>query len=103
MTNRIIAMLLAIALAACSSVPRLAPAGPRGPVDAAASSSASAKDGAASDSKPEQKSADSTPANPDSTPPTTSHLTEIGSGLVLVALVALMVWLNYRLVCPYCW
>ena len=101
MTNRIIAVLLAISLAACSSVPRIGPAQPVNPAGAATSPSTGAKDDKTSDSKPEQKTAERAQDSPDKTRPETSHLKELGKGLVLVTLIALMVWLQYRAVCPY--
>ena len=101
MTNKFIAALLTISVAACSSVPRIGPAQPANPAGAATSPSTGVEDDKTSESKPEQNTAESTQDRPDQTPPKRSHLTEIGKGIVLVTLIALMAWLQYRAVCPY--
>lgn len=99
MTNRIIAVLLAISLASCSSVPRFAPGQPASSADAVVSPS-TADDGASSDQKPKQKTAEGAAEHPDTTPGKRSPLAEFGKGIVLIGLFAFFAWLNYRFVLP---
>ncbi|MBI3044617.1 MAG: hypothetical protein HYY78_17505 [Betaproteobacteria bacterium] len=94
MTNQIIAVLLAISLAACSSAPRLPPTQPSNAPHAATSSSAEAREDAATRQEPAQ-TAESAQQRPDAVGENRSHLAEIGKGLVLVALIALLVWMHY--------
>lgn len=100
MTNRIIVILLAIALTACSSVPRFFPSQPPSPSGAAGASSADAREDTAEKQVPEQTT-ESAQRRPDTTEDMRSHLAEIGRGIVLIGLIALMVWLHYRMMCPY--
>ena len=101
MTNRIIAVLLAISLVACTSAPRLPPTQPSSPVDPAASASSDAREDAATNQQPDQ-AAESAQQHPDATEENRSHLAEIGKGIVLLALIALLVWMQYHWVyAPY--
>ena len=100
MTNRLIATLLVISLAACSSAQRLAATPPSGPGDTTVNVGAYEKEKA--DTGPEaERGSDKPREPPDPAKDEKSHLTEIGKGLVLVSLIALMAWLNYRTVCSY--
>lgn len=100
MTNRIIATLLAISLAACSSNPRLSLVQPGSPGNAAASP-LTAVDRAAAEPLTEPTASKSVPQHPDTTEENRSHLSELGKGVVLVTLFALLVWLQYRAIYPY--
>ena len=101
MTSRIVAAFLAVTVAACSSVPRIGTTQPANPTGAATAPSTSTKEDKASDSGREQKSEERPQEKQAQTPPEPSHLKEIGKGIVMVALIALLAWLQYRSVCPY--
>ena len=93
-------MLLAISLAACTSVPRFAPVQPWSPADAAPSPSTAA-DRAGTEPLPEPTASQPAPECLDTTGEKRSYLTELGKGVVLVTLFALLVWLQYRAIYPY--
>ena len=66
-----------------------------------ASASSDAREDAATNQQPDQ-AAESAQQHPDATEENRSHLAEIGKGIVLLALIALLVWMQYHWVyAPY--
>lgn len=98
--KRIIATLLVVSLAACSSNPWLSLARPGNAGNAAASPSTTV-DRAATEPQPEPIASKPAPERPDTTGDSRSHLTELGKGVVLITLLALLVWLQYHAIYPY--
>lgn len=91
MTNRLSALLLAIAIGGCSHVPPITPAQPANLPGATGSPSGSPGGDASTAQQADQKTAQAAPENPDAEPEKLSPVAEVAKVILLITLIAISI------------